>query len=122
MTARNGDILNRWEVRHIYEQFLRDRITQLRMQRNISESQMSLELGHSRGYIQNISRGKSLPSVEGLFEICEYFEISPKEFFDEALEQPALISEAMRGLGQLTDADQLLILNHINRLRNDLSK
>lgn len=48
------------------EQFLRDRISQLRMKKGVSEYQMSLELGHSRGYIQNISSGKSLPSIDML--------------------------------------------------------
>lgn len=47
----------------MYIKFLRNRITQLRLQKGVSEYQMSLELGHSRGYVQNISSGKSLPSV-----------------------------------------------------------
>ena len=85
----------------MYIQFLRDRITQLRLQKGVSEYQMSLDLGHSRGYIQNISSGKSLPSVEGLFE---------------SVDDPALVAEAVKGLRQLSDSDKLLILNHINRL------
>ncbi len=100
----------------MYVQFLRDRITQLRLQKGVSEYQMSLDLGHSRGYVQNISSGKSLPSVEGLFEICDYFEITPAQFFDESIDDPALVAEAVRGLRQLNDSDKLLILNHINRL------
>ena len=98
------------------EQFLRDRITQLRLRKGVSEYQMSLELGHSRGYIQNISSGKSLPSVEGLFEICDYFELTPAQFFDDSNDDPALIAEAIKGLRQLNNSDLLLILNHINRL------
>lgn len=97
-------------VRQIYTQFVRERVTKLRMQKGISEYQMSLELGHSRGYIQNISSGKSLPSIEGLFEICEYFEITPQQFFDERLDEPALIAEAIKGLEKLNDSDKLLIL------------
>ncbi len=100
----------------MYIQFLRDRITQLRLQKGVSEYQMSLDLGHSRGYIQNISSGKSLPSVEGLFEICDYFGLTPVQFFDESVDNPALIAEAVKGLRQLSDGDKLLILNHINRL------
>lgn len=100
----------------MYIQFLRDRIAQLRLQKGVSEYQMSLDLGHSRGYIQNISSGKSLPSVEGLFEICDYFELTPAQFFDESIDDPALVAEAVKGLRQLSDSDKLLILNHINRL------
>ena len=98
------------------EQFLRERITQLRLRKGVSEYQMSLDLGHSRGYIQNISSGKSLPSVEGLFEICDYFELTPAQFFDDSNDDPALIAEAIKGLRQLNNSDLLLILNHINRL------
>jgi len=83
---------------------------------NVSEYQMSLDFGHSRGYIQNISSGKSLPSVEGLFEICQYFGITPAQFFDESIDDPALVAEAVRGLRKLNDSDRLLILNQINRL------
>lgn len=100
----------------MYQQFLRDRIARLRLQKGVSEYQMSLDLGRSRGYIQNISSGKSLPSVEGLFEICDYFGLTPAQFFDENVEDPALIAEAVRGLRKLDNSDRLLILNHINRL------
>ena len=96
--------------------FLRDRITALRMQKGVSEYQMSLDLGHSRGYIQNISRGKSLPSIEGLLEICDYFAISPAQFFDDGLSDPALIVAAVDGLRKLNDSDRLMVLNQINRL------
>ena len=34
---------------------VRERITKLRMQKGVSEYQMSYDLGHSRGYINNIS-------------------------------------------------------------------
>ena len=39
----------------MYESFVRDRITQLRLQKGVSEYQMSYDLGHSRGYIYKIS-------------------------------------------------------------------
>lgn len=52
------------------EQFVLDRITQLRISRGLSEYQLSYELGHSRGYINNISSGKSLPSMSEFFAIC----------------------------------------------------
>ena len=35
--------------------FVRERITQLRMAKGVSEYKMSYDLGHSRGYINNIS-------------------------------------------------------------------
>lgn len=49
------------------EEFVRNRITQLRLDKGVSEYQMSYDLGHSRGYIYNISSGKSLPSMTEFF-------------------------------------------------------
>lgn len=98
------------------EEFVRNRITQLRLQKGVSEYQMSYDLGHSRGYIYNISSGKSLPPLSEFFAICDYFGITPAEFFDEKISNPELVQKAVEGLKQLDDSDQLLILNHINRL------
>lgn len=100
----------------MYSEFVKNRITQLRIKKGVSEYQMSYDLGHSRGYIYNISSGKSLPPLTEFFAICEYFEITPAEFFDENIVEPTLINKAVEGLKQLSDSDQLLILNHINRL------
>ena len=48
----------------MFEEFIRNRITQLRLKKGVSEYQMSYDLGHSRGYIYNISSGKSLPHLK----------------------------------------------------------
>lgn len=97
-------------------EFVRNRITELRMKKGISEYKLSYELGHSKGYIYNISSGHALPPLMELFAICEYFGITPSEFFDENVDDPTLIRKAIDGLRKLNDSDQLLILNHINRL------
>lgn len=100
----------------MYEDFVRNRITQLRLKKGISEYQMSYALGHSRGYIYNISSGKSLPPLTEFFAICEYFEITPSEFFDDSVSNPELVQKAVEGMKQLDNSEQLMILNHINRL------
>lgn len=101
----------------VYETFVRERITQLRLKKGVSEYQMSYDLGHSRGYIYNISSGKSLPPMSEFFSICDYFNITPAEFFDDGKSNPALIQEAISGLSQLSDEDVLLVLNLVNRLK-----
>ena len=101
----------------MYETFVRERITQLRLKKGVSEYQMSYDLGHSRGYIYNISSGKSLPPMSEFFSICDYFNITPAEFFDDGMSNPALIQEAISGLSQLSDEDVLLVLNLVNRLK-----
>ena len=60
---------------------LRERIIQLCADNDISFRDLSLKLGYSSNYIQNIISGKNLPSITGLFEICIYFSLTPAEFF-----------------------------------------
>ena len=52
--------------------FIRQRITELRLKKGVSEYKMSLDLGHSRSYIQHIVCGRSLPSIQELLYICDY--------------------------------------------------
>lgn len=64
-----------------YEAFVRNRITELREQKGISEHRMSLELGKSGSYIRSITNGISMPSLRELFNIMEYFDLTPTLFF-----------------------------------------
>ena len=64
------------------ESYICRRITELRIGNNVSEYKMSLDLGHSKGYIQSISSGRAMPSMSEFLAICDYFEITPVEFFD----------------------------------------
>lgn len=99
------------------EAFIRERITQLRMKKGVSEYQMSYDLGHSRGYIYNISSGKALPPLREFLAICDYFEISPQLFFDESTNTPELIQKAVDGMRLLDESDLLMLLGFINRLK-----
>ena len=64
-----------------YEDFIRTRITGLRLQKGVSEHRMSLDLDKSGSYIRGISNGLSLPSVRELLKIMAYFNITPADFF-----------------------------------------
>jgi DNA-binding XRE family transcriptional regulator len=101
------------------EEYMRNRITQLRIAKGVSEYQMSYDLGHSRGYINNISSGKSLPSVPEFFSICEYFGITPQAFFDARHDAPALAEKAIEEIRRMDDEDVLLILTFINRINRE---
>ena len=86
----------------MYEEFTRARITQLRMQKNISARELSLSLGQNEGYITQIENGRKMPSWQGLFYICEYFGISPKEFFDDANPYPDRMGAVVSDLERLS--------------------
>ena len=100
----------------MYEEFVKERITQLRLKKGISEYQMSYDLGHSRGYIYNISSGKALPPLKEFFGICDYFGITPQQFFDDGTANPELIQKAIEGMKRLDEGDMLMLLGIINRM------
>lgn len=97
-------------------EFVRERITQLRLQKGVSEYKMSYDLGHSRGYVNNISSGKSLPSMAEFLSICDYFSITPIEFFNTNVSNPQLMSDTLRNLELLEEEDLELINKTIKRL------
>lgn len=71
------------------------RLTQLRMNRGVSARDMSLSIGQSPNYIIGIEGGKNYPSMETFFYICDYFGITPKEFFDLESTNPSKATELM---------------------------
>ena len=93
----------------MYEEFTQNRIAQLRMQKNVSARDMSLSLGQNNSYINQIENKKALPSLQGLFYICEYFGITPQQFFDEGNAYPAQLGELMEDMKKLDAAS----LEHI---------
>lgn len=97
-------------------EFVRDRITRLRLQKGVSEYKMSYDLGHSRGYINNISSGKTLPSMTEFFAICDYFGITPVEFFSEETENPHLLRQTLGCIAQLNQEDLALVMQTAQRL------
>ena len=69
------------------------RLVELRMNKGVSARDMSLSLGQSPGYINNIENGVNFPSMSVFFYICEYFGITPKEFFDTDATNPIKLNE-----------------------------
>ena len=71
------------------------RLIQLRMNKGVSARDMSLSIGQSPNYIIGIEGGKNYPSMETFFYICDYFGITPKEFFDMDSTNPEKATELM---------------------------
>ena len=96
----------------MYEDDFAIRLAKLRMQKGVSARDMSLSIGQNPGYINNIETGKALPSMSAFFYICEYLNVSPREFFDMDAEQPKELSELMNNLKKL-DGIQLKNISSI---------
>ncbi len=80
------------------------RLSQLREKKGVSAREMSLAIGQNAGYINNIESGKSLPSLTGIFYICEYLQIPEREFFDLQSVNPSKLDELIKDLKKLDDA------------------
>lgn len=104
------------EVMEVDDRFIADRITALRLKKNISEYRMSLELGQSKSYIQGITSGKAYPSVKQLFNICDYFDITLSEFFDEETDNPQQMHTVLALAKQLKSEDLSRIIDLMGRL------
>lgn len=89
--------------------FVRNRISELRLKKGVSEYKMSLDLGHSKSYIQSISSGKALPSFSEFLYICDYLGVSPKDFFDTGSAEPHLIRR-LTDLAKNLSAEDITIL------------
>ncbi len=100
------------------QQFIRERISILRTKKNISEYRMSTDLGHSKSYIQSISSGRALPSMSEFLYICEYLGVTPKEFFDDSMDDPRLVHELYE-LSRNLSEDNLKILIDLAKRLND---
>ena len=96
--------------------FIRERISQLRINQGISEYKMSLDLGHSKSYIQSISSGKALPSLSEFLYICEYLGVTPKDFFDGDVAEPQMIQQLVAHASQLSPEDLAMLLELASRL------
>lgn len=100
----------------MYEEFTQNRIAQLRMQKDVSARDMSLSLGQNVSYINQIENRKALPSLQGLFYICEYFGVTPRQFFDEGNAYPVQLAELVDDLKKLDGAT----LGHISAIVEEI--
>lgn len=98
--------------------FIRNRITQLRINKGVSEYKMSTEMGHSKSYVQSITSGRALPSLSEFLYICEYLKVTPALFFSEEVEHPVLVGQIMNGIKKLNEKDLALILDLVIRMSN----
>lgn len=91
-------------------EYIRDMITRLRLEKNVSEHRMSLDLGHARSYIHGIASGRTLPSMAEFLSICEYFNVTPEQFFHTGTTSPILMTELISCAQNLPDEDLALVI------------
>lgn len=85
-----------------YLKWIPKRISELRAQKGVSARDMSLSLGQSESYINKIENNRTLPSMAGFIYICEYFGITPQDFFNVNSASPQKFGEVVSSLEKLT--------------------
>lgn len=99
-----------------------DRITQLRIQKNITEKKISRDIGKTSTYLSSMNKNKSMPSLRTLISICEYLGISLSDFFDFTNNPyPIKINEIRNELLKFSESELeslLLFLREINENRS----
>ena len=85
------------------------RLTELRMQKGVSARDMSLSIGQSAGYINNIENGVNYPSMSAFFFICDYLGVTPQEFFETENTDPVALQE-LRSTAKTLSSEQLNLL------------
>lgn len=95
------------------EEIILDRITQLRIQKDVSEKQLSREIGRSTSYLSAMNQNKSMPSLHSIIAICKYFNITLSEFFDfDSNKYPEYINEIIQKVKKL-DMAQIKTLSDL---------
>ena len=75
-------------------------------------------MGQSESYINKIENGNALSSMSVFFYICEYFGITPAQFFEDNIESPIAFKNTIDNL-KLLSAQQL---KHINAIIEDIKR
>ena len=101
----------------VYEEIFPVRLSKLRMDKGVSARDMSLSIGQSAGYIFNIESGKSLPSMSMFFCICDYLEITPRDFFDFENSSPKKLNHLISSLKSLDQDSIDDIMSIVKRLK-----
>lgn len=99
------------------ERFIK-RLVQLRMNKGVSARDMSLSIGQSQSYINNIENGVNYPSMGTFFYLCDYLGVTPKEFFDLDAANPAKEQKLLEAARNLSDEH----LDHLIALAQALQK
>ena len=99
------------------ERFIK-RLVQLRMNKGVSARDMSLSIGQSQSYINNIENAVNYPSMGTFFYLCDYLGVTPKEFFDLDAANPAKEQKLLEAARNLSDEH----LDHLIALAQALKK
>lgn len=97
--------------------FFAERVSGLRMSKSgkLSSRKLSQELNQCESYINKIETGHALPSMEMFFKICEYFDVTPSEFFLDTAD-PKQKSELEELYSAMSSDSRMLLMQLARKL------
>ena len=103
--------------------FFSERVSGLRMSKcdKLSSRKLSQELNQCESYINKIETGRALPSMEMFFKICEYFDITPSEFFLDTAD-PKQKSELEELYSAMSSDSRMLLIQLARKLASSDGK
>ncbi len=96
--------------------FVKERIRYYRQKHNMSARNLSLELGMSTEYINQLETGRMAPSIYFIEDFCDYFNITMGEFFDDSIKYPEDLKDMIKNLNKLSPDELELVKNLIKSL------
>lgn len=98
--------------------YIKERINYIRTKNNISARNLSLELGMSSEYINQLETGRLNPSIDFIINFCDYFKMPISEFFDDGLRYPLEYKELIENLNRLNKAEVDAFINLVKAISN----
>lgn len=89
------------------------RIKNIRLSKEINASRLASKAFISQSYLSDIETGKSTPSLDKLFTICEALDVSLSEFFGDVPELPIDIIRLVENAQKLEEEEVKLLSNFI---------
>jgi transcriptional regulator with XRE-family HTH domain len=104
------------------QKFIPERLALLRTQIGVSAKEMSLTLGQKETFIEEIEQKRFTPCMEDFLSICEFFKITPGEFFDETNLNPTLLNQLLQKLIPLSGTALEDLLTRLSEGRDNIKK
>lgn len=99
--------------------FIKDRVYYIRNIHKISARNLSLELGMSSEYINQLESGRLTPSLDFLINFCEYFNMPVSDFFDETKKYPLEFQKILNELNKMSQEEVDLVYNLVKKINDN---
>lgn len=101
------------------KEFIRNRVYEIRTSKKVSARSLSLELGMSSEYINQLESGRLMPSLDFLINFCDYFNLTLSNFFDNDIKYPTETNQLITEINKLSKEEFSLIFDLIKTINKN---